>query len=91
MFAAGILLGGGHGVTQDRAAAQAWFARAAERGHGFAALMLGRYLVRDLAAAPDPAAGRAWLERGRACGIMEAERDLPDLPRMPTPAAPGQG
>ena len=49
MFAVGALYGGGHEVETNRPMAQQWFRLAAERGHGYAQMMLGRYLARSLA------------------------------------------
>jgi len=45
MFALGAMHGNGHGLPRDRRTAQEWFRAAAERGHGHAQLMLGRYLA----------------------------------------------
>ena len=57
----------------DRPAAQRWFRAAAERGHGHAQMMLGRYLARGLAGERDPAEARIWLERAVAQGLPEAK------------------
>ena len=58
MFALGALYAGGHGVPEDRAAAQRRFRAAAELGHGQAQLMLGRYLAEGAAGEPDPVEAR---------------------------------
>jgi TPR repeat protein len=49
MFALGALHSGGHDFPLDRAIAQRWFRALAERGHGQAQLMLGRYLIEGVA------------------------------------------
>jgi transcriptional regulator GlxA family with amidase domain len=54
-------------------------ANAAERDHGQAQLMLGRYLDAGAAGELDPAEARTWLERAAAQGIAEAEQDLAGL------------
>ncbi len=87
-FATGAMLGGGHEVETDRKAAQGWFQRAAERGHPYAQLMLGRYLARGLAGERDLAAARHWLEQARARGVAEAEADLAGLPHALAAAEP---
>ena len=53
---------------------------AAERGHGPAQLMFGRYLAGGVAGEPHPAAARAWLDRAVAQGIAVAQDDLAALP-----------
>ncbi|RWF68669.1 MAG: hypothetical protein EOQ34_24720, partial [Mesorhizobium sp.] len=60
-------------------AAQKWFAAAAERGHGQAQLMLGRYFSKGLAGEHYPAVGRLWLERAAAQGLEEAADELSEL------------
>jgi TPR repeat protein len=44
-----MLSNGGYELPVDRATAQRWFGAAAERGHGEAQKMLGRYLAHGLA------------------------------------------
>ena len=78
-FAMGALLGGGHDVPTDRDAAQAWFEKAAAKGHPYAMLMLGRYLVRNLAGRHDPERGRMLLEGALKAGAKEAAQDLAAL------------
>jgi TPR repeat protein len=75
MFALGVLADGSREVA-NRAAAQDWFRQAAEQGHSYAALMLGRYLARGLAGITDLVEARRWLEAARAAGVTEAELDL---------------
>jgi TPR repeat protein len=75
MFALGVLADGSREVA-NRAAAQDWFRQAAEQGHSYAALMLGRYLARGLAGTTDLVEARRWLEAARAAGVTEAELDL---------------
>jgi TPR repeat protein len=85
MFALGALYGGGHGLSNDRAAAQRWFRAAAERGHGPAQLMLARYLGTGAAGEANRVEAREWLERAAAQGIADAETDLMDFTsRMPS-------
>jgi TPR repeat protein len=79
MFALGAMHGNGHGLPRDRRTAQEWFRAAAERGHGHAQLMLGRYLASGAAGKPAPEEARQWLERAVAQGILDAQADLADL------------
>lgn len=81
MFSAGAMLGGGHDIPANRREAQRWYRMAAERGHGLAQLMLGRYLKRGLAGETNPVEARIWLERARAQGLEEASEDLARLDR----------
>ena len=60
--------------------AQRWFRAAAERGHAYAQMMLGRYLARGLAGERDFDRARVWLERALAQGLQEARNDLAALP-----------
>jgi uncharacterized protein len=83
MFALGALHSGGHSLPVDRRVAQRWFRAAAERGHGHAQMMLGRYLVSGAAGALNPVEGRLWLERAVAQGITDAEPDLAAPPSLP--------
>ena len=85
MFALGAMHGGGHEVPTDRITAQRWFRSAAERGHAYAQMMLGRYLARGLAGEQDIHQARMWLERAVGQGLAEANGDLATLPR---PSAP---
>ena len=52
---------------------------AADRGHGYAQMMLGRFLARGLGGEPDPAEARTWLEKAQAQGVQEAAVDLSRL------------
>lgn len=79
MFSLAAMYGGGHDVAENRADAQKWFRKAAQRGNGLAQLMLGRYLVRGLAGVTDLVEGRSWLERAKAQGIQDAEAELINL------------
>jgi TPR repeat protein len=88
MFALGALLGGGHDVPTDRAAAVRWFHAAAERGHGMAQLMVGRYRLRGLAGPPDPVTGRCWIEAAAASGISAAVAALAPGGEAALPAPP---
>ena len=54
---------------------------AAERGHAYAQMMLGRYLARGLAGERDPDRARVWLERALAQGLQEARTTLPPCRR----------
>jgi hypothetical protein len=74
------MYGGGHEVPMDRTVAQRWFRDAAERGHPYAQMMLGRYLSRNLAGELDIPQARRWLERAVAQGLQEAKADLAALP-----------
>ena len=78
-LAIGALYETGQGLSLDRKAAQKWFAAAAQRGHGHAQLMLGRYLSKGVAGEHDLAAGRIWLERAAAQGLAEAADELADF------------
>jgi TPR repeat protein len=88
-FAVGAMYGGGHEVPMDRPTAQRWFRAAAERGHAYAQMMLGRYLARGLAGERDTARARVWLERALAQGLQEARTDLAALP-PPADAQPAE-
>ena len=90
MFAVGAMYGGGHDVPWDRVAAQRWFRAAAERGHPYAQMMLGRYLARKLAGEQNIEEARRWTERAVAQGMQEAKADLAALPPTPDPAASAQ-
>jgi TPR repeat protein len=63
----------------DRATALRWFRAAAKLGHGYAQLMLGRYLAGGVAGERNRAEARLWLERALAQGMPEAEVDLAEL------------
>lgn len=77
MFGLGAMLGGGHNIAeQNRAEAQSWFRLAAERGHGLAQLMLGRYLERGLGGEVNPAGAKLWYERAEKSGVPEASQAL---------------
>ena len=80
MFAVGAMHGGGHEVPTDRPVAQRWFRAAAERGHPYAQMMLGRYLARNLAGEQNIEAARVWFERAVAQGLQDAKADLASLP-----------
>jgi len=80
MFAVGAMHGGGHEVPTDRPTAQRWFHAAAERGHAYAQMMLGRYLARGLAGEQDFERARVWLERALAQGLQDVRGDLAALP-----------
>jgi hypothetical protein len=79
------MYGGGHDVPWDRVAAQRWFRAAAERGHPYAQMMLGRYLARKLAGEQNIEEARRWTERAVAQGMQEAKADLAALPPAPEP------
>jgi hypothetical protein len=68
--------------------AQRWFRNAAERGHPYAQMMLGRYLSRNLAGDLNMAEARKWLERAVAQGLQEAKADLAALPAEPAQTPP---
>jgi TPR repeat protein len=85
MFGVGAMYGGGHDVAWDRVAAQRWFRAAAERGHPYAQMMLGRYLARKLAGEQNIEEARRWTERAVAQGMQEAKLDLAALPPAPAP------
>ena len=85
MFAVGAMHGGGHEVPWDRVVAQRWFRAAAERGHPYAQMMLGRYLARKLAGEQDIEEARRWTERAVAQGLQDAKADLAALPPPPDP------
>jgi len=88
MFAVGAMKGGGHEVPMDRKEAQRWFRLAAERGHAYAQMMMGRYLAHGLAGEGDVERARRWLERALEQGLQEARRDLAALPPPTAPAEP---
>jgi TPR repeat protein len=64
----------------DREVAHRWLRAAAERGHGYGQMMLGRYLAQGAAGTYDPVEARLWLERAIAQGVEEAQEDLDALP-----------
>jgi hypothetical protein len=86
MFATGAMLGGGHDVPVDRVAAQVWYRAAAERGHPYAQMMLGRFLLRNVAGEHNPVEARVWLERAVAQGLQDAKPDLANAPPAPNEA-----
>jgi TPR repeat protein len=67
----------------DRAQAQIWYRSAAERGHPYAQMMLGRFLLRNVAGEHNPTEARFWLERAAAQGLQDAKNDLAGLPPLP--------
>jgi TPR repeat protein len=69
-------------VSTDREVAQRWFRAAAERGHPYAQMMLGRYLARGLAGERDFVQARHWLEKAVGQGLAEARSDLSTLPEL---------
>ena len=71
-------------APENRATALDWFRRAAERGHPYAQLMLGRYLAHGLAGTTDFVEARQWLEAARAAGVTAAELELVRLPAHET-------
>jgi TPR repeat protein len=81
MFALGAMYSGGHAIAVDRAKAEHWFRAAAERGHGQAQLMLGRYLRSGAAGHSDLKQARHWLEMAATQGIVDADAELADLDR----------
>jgi TPR repeat protein len=90
MFATGAMLGGGHDVPVDRVKAQTWYRTAAERGHPYAQMMLGRFLLRNVAGEHNPVEARVWLERAAAQGLQDARTDLAALPPAPNEAVAEQ-
>ena len=67
-----------------------WFRSAAERGHGIAQQMLGRYLARALAGDTDLPQARTWFERAGAQGV-DVVADLAALPpQAPQPEQPSR-
>jgi uncharacterized protein len=72
---------GGHAIAVDRAKAEHWFRAAAERGHGQAQLMLGRYLRSGAAGHSDPKEASYWLELAVAQGVVDADAELAELTR----------
>jgi TPR repeat protein len=79
MFALGVLA---EGDRDGRAVAQDWFRRAAEGGHPYGQLMLGRYLARGLAGSADPLEAEHWLTRAKAAGLADAQLELDRLARI---------
>lgn len=77
-FHLGELLQAGRGVTQDRQAALAAFARAAEAGHAAAACRLSDLLVEG-GGEGAPADVRRWLEQAAERGDAAAARRIADL------------
>jgi TPR repeat protein len=86
MFALGAIFAAGRYVAADSQTAQRWFRVAAERGHGHAQSMLGRFLLHG-DAGDLTVEGRMWLERAVAQGITEAEHDLALAPAPVTVAS----
>jgi uncharacterized protein len=88
MFALGVLADGNRDGA-DRVSAQTWFRRAAERGHPYAQLMLGRYLAHGLAGSTDLAEAQRLLEAAQAAGVTQARLELARLPSLaPVPRLP---
>ena len=80
MFALGVLSEAAREVADNRVSAQNWFRQAAERGHSYGQLMLGRYLARGMAGSTDLLEARRWLQSARGAGVIEAELELARLP-----------
>jgi TPR repeat protein len=91
MFAVGAMLGGGHEVPWDRPAAQRWFRAAAERGHPYGQMMLGRYLLRNLGGETNIEEARRWLERAATQGLQDAKAELAAMPPPPEPSGAEAG
>jgi len=70
-------------VPMDRSGAQTWYRSAADRGHPYAQMMLGRFLLRNVAGEHNPVEARVWLERAAAQGLQDAKNDLASLPPVP--------
>jgi TPR repeat protein len=70
----GTLLQAGEGVEADPAAAEAWFRRAADRGHAAAMVNLGSLLVGQGAGAEAEALG--WFQRAADAGHPAGMRSL---------------
>jgi hypothetical protein len=49
-------------------------------------MMLGRFLMRNVAGEHNPAEARVWLERAVAQGLQDAKADLAALPPAPNEA-----
>ena len=75
MFALGALNDGGDAA--NRAFSLRWLRAAAERGHGRAQQLLGRYLAQGLSGERDPDEARLWVAKAAAQGIAEALSDQP--------------
>jgi len=75
MFALGALDDGGDAA--NRAFSLRWLRAAAERGHGRAQQLLGRYLAQGLSGERDPDEARLWVAKAAAQGIAEALSDQP--------------
>ena len=79
-FGLGTMYAKGEGVEQDHARAVEWITKAADGGHGEAALMLGEaYLSGDLGLAADREQAIAWMERGAAAGYTPAANRLAEV------------
>jgi TPR repeat protein len=87
MFALGMLADSDRDAA-GRAAALDWFRQAAERGHPYGQLMLGRYLARGLAGSADPEEAQRWLAQAQAAGLAEAHLELDQLARRAPAASP---
>ena len=46
-------------------------------------MMLGRFLLRNVAGEHNPTEARVWLERAAAQGLQDAKTDLAALPPVP--------
>ncbi len=46
-------------------------------------MMLGRFLLRNVAGEHNPTEARFWLERAAAQGLQDAKNDLAALPPVP--------
>ena len=79
MFALGALYGGGHQIPTDRAKSLQHYRAAAEKGHGRAALMLGKYLRFGIATAVDLDEARKWFAVAAGQGVEEARAELAAL------------
>ncbi|WP_018980726.1 tetratricopeptide repeat protein [Saccharibacter floricola] len=89
-FSLGAMYGGGHDIPTDRSRAFDYFEKAAQRGHGLAQMMVGRYLARGLAGHTDVDQARLWLRRAVKNGAKEAEKDLKELDQQRLSAEKGE-
>lgn len=67
-FNLGLLYENGLGVPQDRAAAAAWYRRAAELGHPAAQYNVGLFYAMGRSVEPSDIEGYAWLKVGEENG-----------------------
>lgn len=81
-FSLGAMYGGGHDVPADLPKARDYFEEAAQRGHGLAQMMFGRYLLKGLGGPENGELARYWLQQAAEQDVEQAQELLDSLSGM---------